>query len=93
MFEIPQGTEIQAIKMSGTHAIALARDVFTTVKDALYGKENIAIDPVGRLGFANRDSNDVWGDLARQGFYGFTINSKRGYNLLLVHASQVQYID
>jgi hypothetical protein len=92
MFEILEGTEIQAVQLSKTHNIPVRRDEFTTTKNAVYGKENIAIDPVGQLGFANRQSNDYWGELARKGFYGFNINSKRGYSLLIVHASKVQYI-
>lgn len=88
MFEIKAGTKIRVIKKGKEWRAPNFTDT-TAAKDNLFDKEEVVIDPVGKLGCHRGDQNVIGGDYARAGYYGF----ERDGWIVLCHISLVSYLD
>jgi len=85
MFKVKAGSEVQAIPAK--HPVNGFLDPYSTVtkRDAYYEVEDIAIDPI-KPGCAVKT---VGYDLAKRGYYGFKLNSKK-WQMMIVHSNDVE---
>lgn len=86
MFLIPQGTRIQAVR-SGLDWSPRNMRSHVTRKDNVFDKEEVIVDPVGKLGANRQHACTIGGSYARNGWYGFESD---GW-IMLVPANQVTY--
>jgi hypothetical protein len=86
MFLIPQGTKVKLIREGKEWHAQNIRE-FVTTKLNVFEKEEVVVDPVGKLGCHQGHSKTIGGAYAKAGWYGFR---SQGWNVL-VPASNVQY--
>ena len=86
MFMIPAGTKVRAIKSGLDWSPRNMRDHITR-KNNVFDKEEVIVDPVGKLGTNRRHIHTIGGSYARSGWYGF---ESEGW-VLLVPANNVTY--
>ena len=68
-----------------------------TEKDIYFEKEDIVVDPVGKLGRVNRSHliqdfafRDYDRRMCKEGYYGFTYSSRK---VIFIHANDIEYLD
>jgi hypothetical protein len=86
MFKVKQGTQVTVIK-EGKEWMSPNFLTHVTQKDNLFTKEEVELDPVGKLGVSN--SNTIGYEIQSKGYYGF----KKGGWYLIVPAKEVEYLD
>lgn len=85
---LKEGTEVIAVNFKGYGAPQLDKKVLK--EEVMYFEEDIAIDPIGKLGCGPGDIT-IGGDWAKKGFYGFKLpENKSGYSIMLAHSNDIQ---
>lgn len=88
MFLVPTGTKSRVIKEKAEWLPGNFRQ-WTTRKENVFDKHEVAVDPVGKLGVHRGFSKTIGGAYAAGGYYGF---ARDGY-IILVRAVDVEYLD
>lgn len=86
MFLVPEGTLVQAVR-SGLDWSPRNMREHVTRKDNVFDKEEVIVDPVGKLGCNRSYAQTIGGRYAQSGWYGF---ESEGW-VMLVPANQVTY--
>lgn len=86
MMVVEKGTEVKVIK-KGKEWFAENFKTFVTTKTNVFGKEDIIVDPVGKLGCHRGDTRTVGGRYAQDGWYGFADPDSE--YIMLVHSNFV----
>ena len=86
MFFIPAGTDVRVVK-NGKDWSPNNVKMCKTKHDNVFDKEQVVVDPVGKLGTNRENGNTIGGAYAKAGWYGFESD---GWTLL-VHSSAVKY--
>ena len=88
MFEIKAGTAVKCIKEHQEWFVNNFRS-HTTKADQLFGKEEVAVDPVGKLGAHRGMPCTIGGQYAANGWYGF----RRDGWVMLVPVPDVEFLN
>ena len=93
MFQVHTGAKVIGVRRCGGYADLLPKlDMKVANKTVVYGKERVAVDPVGNLG-GPLGPHTIGAEWARSGFYGFFTPANAEYEMVLVHLNDVKYLD